>query len=609
MTQTAPPQIATSNVWRLHAQPGALDAAAAAWRTVATTLTAAADHFDQPAGVLMRGGWEGDVAESFDRHRKLLYTDIEDAAKQATAAGTALEEASGALSIAQAYLTAEWNGVSAVPHSFNGPEQIVFSPENDDQASAVHGSLETCRFIRGDLDDRLADQVVRFEKARAEFRQLSANWAANAAGTSNGFVLPPEAPLSGVIMDGNHIIVNTGTGNDNVQVSVDPATGEQIVTVNGVAHRYPAGADVVVRAGSGNDTITVAPNTNLHVTLLGGEGDDIIRGGGGNETILGLDGKDQVYAGAGNDRVSGGSGRDYIDGGSGDDILSGGHGNDTVYGLGGNDAISGGEGQDYLEGGRGNDTIAGGEGNDIISGGRDNDTLRGGAGDDAIYAGRGSDVSDGGQGHDRVFGESGDRSVGAEQNVTVQIKDFQTFIQVEGSPEFQARVEADLDMMAASPRGQQMLSELQAGHEKTEGGWWLWHHDGDSLTIREYNNPADPNNSTAQHWSDGRNVINYNPHLDGFTMGNGQPVEGPPSAVLYHEMAHVYDYMNNTLAPGTYTGADNPGVPNLERAAAGLPIDEDNDPSTPTQIYSHHPFPLSENGLREEMGAPHRDAY
>jgi Effector protein len=86
-------------------------------------------------------------------------------------------------------------------------------------------------------------------------------------------------------------------------------------------------------------------------------------------------------------------------------------------------------------------------------------------------------------------------------------------------------------------------------------------------------------------------------------------VQGPPSAVLYHEMAHVYDYMNDTLADGAYTGSDNPGVPNREREAAGLPIDEDNDPNTPNQIYSEHPYALTENGLRDEMGAPHRDAY
>ena len=79
--------------------------------------------------------------------------------------------------------------------------------------------------------------------------------------------------------------------------------------------------------------------------------------------------------------------------------------------------------------------------------------------------------------------------------------------------------------------------------------------------------------------------------------------------VLYHEMAHVYDYANDTLAEGVYTGPDNPNVNNRERVAAGLPIDHDDDPSTPNRIDPRHPYQYTENGLREELGAPHRPSY
>jgi hypothetical protein len=470
--------------------------------------------------------------------------------------------------------------------------------------------MTRCGQIRKDLDEHLSDWVVQFEKARAQLKQLATGWVAVANGSTDPFTMPPEVAQPGVIYDGNRIIVNTGTGDDDVTIGVDPATGLQVVTVNGVKYYLPAGADIVVRGGEGNDTITVAAGTNIHVTLVGGEGDDVLSGGGGGDTVLGLDGRDRVNSGGGADRVSGGADRDYIDGGAGSDILSGGLGDDTVYGLGGDDAISGGEGQDYLEGATGNDTIAGGAGNDIVSGGKGEDTMRGGADNDTVYAGRGSDTTDGGQGTDKVFGEKRDVAVNSEQNVTVEIKDLETFIKVEGSPEFTERVEADLEMMRSSPAGQQMLAALQKGHDDTAGGMLWWHHDGDTLTIREYNDPSDPNNSTASH-SGRDNVIAYNTHLDQLTMSTNPrtTVQGPPSVVLYHEMAHVYDYMNDSLADGTYPGADNPGVPNREREAAGLPIDEDNDPKTPDQIYSKHPYALTENGLREEMGAPHRDAY
>jgi hypothetical protein len=50
-------------------------------------------------------------------------------------------------------------------------------------------------------------------------------------------------------------------------------------------------------------------------------------------------------------------------------------------------------------------------------------------------------------------------------------------------------------------------------------------------------------------------------------------------------------------------------VPNREREAAGLPIDDDHDPKTPDRIDPDHPYQYTENGLREELGAPHRPRY
>jgi hypothetical protein len=79
--------------------------------------------------------------------------------------------------------------------------------------------------------------------------------------------------------------------------------------------------------------------------------------------------------------------------------------------------------------------------------------------------------------------------------------------------------------------------------------------------------------------------------------------------VLYHELAHVEDQFAGTKAPGTYHGPDNPGVPNREREAVGLPIDDDRDPSTMDRLDSDHPFVLTENGLRAELGLPARLAY
>ena len=125
----------------------------------------------------------------------------------------------------------------------------------------------------------------------------------------------------------------------------------------------------------------------------------------------------------------------------------------------------------------------------------------------------------------------------------------------------------------------------------------------DTLTIREYHNPADPDNSTAS--TDGTNsVINYNTRLDDFRGA-------PPVVVLYHEFAHVYDYMNDTFDSTPYSGDDptDRGIRQGERQATGLPIDHDHDPSTPEVIDPDHDLGLTENGLRDEMGLPDREHY
>jgi uncharacterized protein YukE len=599
---TPPAEISVDDVWDLHARPDLIDQAASGWRQVSSAITKATADLDAKAKAVVGSGWSGEAAETFDAHRRKLTTDLDDTADQAVAVAAALGKIAGSIGAAQGHLTDEWGKVTAVPLTYDRPMHLLFAPRTTDESKLVIGSVEACGQIRQGLDRQLGADLSGLWKVRAEFQRLAAVWLTQAQGKADPFTLPPEATATGVIYDGNHVFVNTGPGDDKVSITVDPKTGMQLVTVNGVQYAYPPGADIIVRAGGGDDSITVAPGTNLHVTLIGGKGDDEIHGGAGNDTVLGLSGQDKLYGSGGADRISAGADRDYVDGGAGNDVLSGGLGDDTVYGLSGNDALSGGEGQDYLEGATGNDTVDGGAGNDIVSGGRDDDTMRGGAGDDKIYAGLGHDTSDGGGGADTVFGEKGDVSTGAEQNVTVEIKDPGTFINVEGSDEFKERVNADLDMMRSSPRGQEMLAALDKGHADTEGGWGPWHHDGDSLTIREYNDPQDPNNSTAVH-SGRSNVINYNPHLDNLPLNHGaSTVDGPPSVVLYHEMAHVYDYMNDSLAPGDYQGPDNPDTPNREREAAGLPLEDG-------KIYDKHPYDLTENGLRDEMGAPHRDAY
>ncbi len=160
--------------------------------------------------------------------------------------------------------------------------------------------------------------------------------------------------------------------------------------------------------------------------VVGGEANDTLNGGAGEDEVIGAGGNDLITAGAGNDEVSGGQGDDTIRGQAGDDTLNGGGGDDSVLGgIGadtltgrggddtlkggaGGDALLGGFGMDQLGGGGGNDDLNGGAGADFARGGGGNDGLRGGGGDDTLNGGGGNDVLNGGRGDDILRGRAGE---------------------------------------------------------------------------------------------------------------------------------------------------------------------------------------------------------
>lgn len=580
-----------SGLWDLAAKPDTLHAAAHAWLSMGERVDQAATSVNNGAsGVL--GTWEGESATSYDSHRRKLVTSIDEATNSAARVSTALQRAAGSLRKAQLDLDSSFASVADIPSSASAGS-LTFEPRDEAESVRVREAIDRANEVRSRLDVELAEDAAALTRATGLWDRTAAEWAAIADGTTDGFTVPAGTTDVGIIVVGDRVIVNGTDGDDDMSVSVDPVSGVQTVTVNGVSYTVPAGQEVVLRGGDGNDTITVPQGGGLNFTLIGSSGSDDITGGDGNDTLLGLDDDDNIDSGLGDDRVTGGAGQDYLNGQAGDDRIFGGEGRDTLYGLSGDDILSGGAEQDYLEGGTGNDSLDGGIGDDVLSGGDGDDTIRGGSGDDVSYAGRGSDTTHGGTGSDTANGEAGDVNTDVESIVTIEIPDGLVGITIEGSPEFVERVQADLQLLASSPEGQQMIADLQ---QHVDDG-------PDTLTIREYHNPADPNNSTAS--SDGTNsVINYNSRLDDFRGA-------PPVVVLYHEFAHVHDYMNDTFDSTPYSGDDTTdhGIRQGERQASGLPIDHDHDTSTPEIIDPDHDIGLTENGIRDEMGLPDRDHY
>jgi Ca2+-binding RTX toxin-like protein len=190
--------------------------------------------------------------------------------------------------------------------------------------------------------------------------------------------------------------------------------------------------------------------TTSYYSVIGGAGNDWLRGGDGNDYFdISYGGKDTVLGGHGGDTISPGaalSSNDRLNGGMGSDTLflqgdysggltfaaatltgveqislSGGFDYDltlhdgtiaagealliAVYGLGSTDKLTLDASQETngrisVTGGAGADWLAGGNQEDTLSGGVRADTIRGGGGDDLITGGQNRDVLTGGTGGD-----------------------------------------------------------------------------------------------------------------------------------------------------------------------------------------------------------------
>ena len=202
--------------------------------------------------------------------------------------------------------------------------------------------------------------------------------------------------------------VNDGSGNLTITY------GANTVFLQGVAIGDLSASDI--------STIPLADVTisgsNTRETLIGGQGDDRISGGGGNvggDNLFGGGGDDTIFGGgtgqfyisAGN-TIHGEDGNDYLSGAGGNDSLFGGNGDDVIWSSGGDNLVYGGSGVDTVTSSRGHDTIFGGDGDDFLSSVDGHDSMSGGAGDDSIFSGSNNDMVSGGAGDDVLEGGNHD---------------------------------------------------------------------------------------------------------------------------------------------------------------------------------------------------------
>nr|WP_067294171.1 DUF4347 domain-containing protein [Marinobacterium profundum] len=173
----------------------------------------------------------------------------------------------------------------------------------------------------------------------------------------------------------------------------------------GTANKITATQIENIKGGSGNDTFIVQKGAELKGTLDGGAGTNTLSytdpaAGIFDKSYSGAVAVDFTVGSAADSarataiagfavgkvtniqQVIGGNGDDFLKGFSGADDLSGGKGADTLQGGAGIDLLKGDAGDDHLDGGADTDTLEGGAGKDTLVASTGGDTLKGGAGDD-----------------------------------------------------------------------------------------------------------------------------------------------------------------------------------------------------------------------------------
>lgn len=155
--------------------------------------------------------------------------------------------------------------------------------------------------------------------------------------------------------------------------------------------------------GSFDDTAVVAPRAIVHGDSqdnnLGVRGCEIEAYGKGGNDSLDAHHLDENMPRFDCDEMA------LLVGGAGDDELRGSDGRDRIIGGNGDDRLDGRPSQDLVLGGPGDDELRGGNSNDELRGGRGNDSLIGNPGKDTLLGNGGRDSADGDDGRDRCVAE------------------------------------------------------------------------------------------------------------------------------------------------------------------------------------------------------------
>jgi Ca2+-binding RTX toxin-like protein len=196
---------------------------------------------------------------------------------------------------------------------------------------------------------------------------------------ANGREIPWTVVNDDPLNPGEQALFVVGTDRRDA-IFVDQFSNGTVRVVNRGTGLYETSENgrIYVHTSHGNDMVFVTSRVRKDTSIYGGTGNDLVRGGSGNDSVTGGAGRDILFGARGEDLLDGGSGNDILFGGFGDDILLGGPGNDFLFGQAGDDELKGGDGRDRLFGGLGDDLLDGGWGYDWLYGGPGEDLLENG---------------------------------------------------------------------------------------------------------------------------------------------------------------------------------------------------------------------------------------
>lgn len=265
----------------------------------------------------------------------------------------------------------------------NGMEPSGYSGHNADSEGWTRGLGADSTEDQG--ADFLSDLWVTPDPDMDGETDVEAEEAVNTAANE----LDPFGTIEAFNLDGLAFDRVTLTDSDDaitaIRANGDSVSPGMLMNADGIPLLHSLDTVHLIYGEDGDDEIT---------TLNGAS---MLDGGDGNDTLVVQGGASILFGGSGNDTILGSEKyATFAVGGDGDDVLRGGDRADWLFGDNFNTANVGATGNDTIYGGGGNDIVFGGSGNDLLFGEKGNDQLY-------LFAG---DVGNGGVGSDQFIADS-----------------------------------------------------------------------------------------------------------------------------------------------------------------------------------------------------------